>query len=99
MTKIQQEVKRIEKIQNPEQEIKIIDYINADTIIVKREDIKNFSYPEYSKNAYIDFILPFQNGKEVEYHTYSKRNKIIKSGELLHGFCIDKDVEIYPIVI
>lgn len=98
MTRIQKEVMRIEKIQNPEQKIKIEDFLNGDIIIIKRGDIKRFSYPEFSKNAYIDFVLPFVDGKTIEYHTYSKRNKIIKSGEILHGFCIDKDVEIYAII-
>lgn len=98
MTKIQKDVMRIEKIQNPKQKIKIEDHLNMDTIIIKREDIKRFSYPEFSKNAYIDFVLPFVDGQEIEYHTYSRRNNIIKSGELLHGFCIDKDVDIYPIL-
>ena len=98
MTKIQKEVMRIEKIQNPEQTIKIIDHYNADTIAIKRGDIKRFSYPECSKNAYIDFVLPFENGREIIYHTYSKRNRVVKSGELLTSFCIDKDVEIYPVL-
>lgn len=98
MTNIQKQVMRIEKIQNPEQKIKIEDHLNGDIIIIKRGDIKRFSYPECSKNAYIDFVLPFDNGVTIEYHTYSKRNKIIKSGEILHGFCIDKDVEIFPVL-
>ncbi len=98
MTKIQKEVMRIEKIQNPEQTIKIVDHYNNDVITIKRGDIKKFGYPECSKNAYIDFVLPFENGQEIIYHTYSKRNRIVKSGELLMGFCIDKDVEIYPVL-
>lgn len=98
MTKIQKEVMRIEKIQNPEQIIKIIDRYNGDVITIKRSDIKQFSYPECSKNAYIAFILPFEDGREIIYHTYSKRNRVVKSGELLTGFCIDKYVEIYPVL-
>lgn len=94
MTKIQQNIMRIEKIQNPEQKIKIQDNINGDIFIISRGDIKRFGYSECSKNAYIDFVLPFVDGKEIRYNTYSRRNPIVKSGEILFGFCIDKDVDI-----
>ena len=96
---IQKNVMSIEKIQNAEQRIKIIDNINNDIFIINRRDIRGFSYPKDSQNAYIDFVLPFVNGLEMKYHTFSRKKPIVKSGEILSNFCIDKDVNICPVNI
>lgn len=102
MTKKQIEVKAIEKITDGEQRIRINDYYNGDTIDIRRKDIIKFNYPEFSKNAYIDFVLPFikgENGEQIEivYERYSKRDRIKRSGEILTNFVIDKDCDIYTI--
>lgn len=99
MTYIQRMAKAIEKIENGEQPIRIIDRYNMDTIDIKRKDIKSFSYPALdNKVVYIDFVLPFieKEGKliEIVYQTYSRRGTVKKSGDILRNFVIDKDCDL-----
>lgn len=97
MTGNQRRLKAIEKIEDGETTVVIHDLYLGDVIRVKRKDIKRFSYPEFSDKGYIDFVLPTikrTDGTEAEiiYHSYSNRQKVFKSGDLLYNFAVDKDV-------
>ena len=91
-------VKELENITDPEKQIVIYDYQNGDRIIVKRKDILSFGYSDFSDKSYLSFVLPFMpDGGIIEYKTYSRTTPIVKSGETLHNFTIDKDVDIYAL--
>jgi len=91
-------VKEIENITDPEKTVVIYDRQLGDRVTVKRKDITAFEYSEFSDKSYLSFVLPFMpDGGVIEYKTYSRATPIVKSGETLHNFVVDKDVDIYAL--
>lgn len=75
--------------------IRIYDRYNEDVIDVKRKDIISIQSSKFSDTTTISFVLPFgPNNSIIEYDTYSRRTPVIKSGEVLHNFILDKDVDL-----
>lgn len=98
LRKKQKIVKEIENTTDPDAKVRIVDYYNADSFVIRRDDIKGFSYSQFDDTSYISFVLPFaDDGKPIIYNTYSKRTPQIKSGEILPRFAIDKNTDIYLI--
>ncbi len=96
LRKRQKIVKQIENVTDPDAKIRIVDYYNGDSFVIRRGDIKEFGYSQFDDVSYISFVLPFaDDGKSIVYNTYSKRKPQIKSGEILPRFVVDKDTEIY----
>lgn len=75
--------------------IRIYDHYLCDVIDVKRKDIISINSSELSDTIAISFVLPFgENNSIITYNTYSRRTPVVKSGEVLHNFILDKDVDL-----